>query len=155
MKQENRLVAELYRYLAPFVDTTKDIYVCLDGQAADNGVSKGRLIDAVLPDLFFSLVGAKHTTLIEAKIIDDTGGVLLMQSQLSSWRSTGTGAYKPQYWVASNRGFSAFFVWPHADFLPSLDKSVAKGTTLTLRPPATKLAFASVPELALYVLRRD
>jgi hypothetical protein len=35
MKQEQRLVAGVYRFLAPFVDITKPIYISLDGQAAE------------------------------------------------------------------------------------------------------------------------
>ncbi len=67
MKQEHRLVAELYRFIGPFINTTKDIYVSLDGQAADTAVLAGRFKDAALPDLWFTLVGATAPTLIEAK----------------------------------------------------------------------------------------
>lgn len=153
MKQEQRLVAEIYRFLAPFIDTKKDLYVSLDGQAADTAVAAGRFTDAALPDLWFTLVGASSKTLIEAKIIEDRGGALLMQRQLSAWRSAGRGAYKPQFWVASNRSFNTFYFWNHEDFLPALDKSKATGKTLTLRPPSTRLSFKSVPELALHILR--
>jgi hypothetical protein len=31
MKQERKLVAELYRYIAPFIDTEHDVYISLDG----------------------------------------------------------------------------------------------------------------------------
>jgi len=153
MKQENRLVAELYRYLAPFIDTRKEIYICLDGQAAETGVSKGKLIDAVLPDMVFHFIGANHQTLIEAKIMEDSGGVLIMQSQLSTWRTNGTGAYKPKYWFASNRSFNEFYIWTHEDFLPILNKSKATGKTLTLKSPESKLTFSSIIELAVYVIR--
>lgn len=155
MKQEHRLVAELYRFIAPFIDTTKDIYVSLDGQAADTAVLAGRLRDAALPDLWFSFVGATTPTFIEAKIIEDTGGALLMQSQLKAWCSVGTGAYKPQYWVAANRSFNKFYFWSHAEFLPILDKSKAKSKTLTLRPPSSRMEFNHASELALHVLRQS
>lgn len=154
MKQEHRLVAEVYRYIAPFIDTMKDIYVSLDGQAADTAVLAGRFKDAALPDLWFSLVGTNTPTLIEAKVIEDTGGALLMQSQLAAWRTIGTGAYKPQYWVAANRSFNKFYFWSHAEFLPILDRSKAKSNTLTLRPPSSRLEFKHVSELALHVLRQ-
>jgi hypothetical protein len=45
--------------------------------------------------LWFSLIGSKVPTLIEAKIIDTDGGALIMQSQLKAWRSIGTGSNKP------------------------------------------------------------
>lgn len=76
-----------------------------------------------------------------------------MQSQLSAWRSSGRGAYKPKYWVATNRSFNEFYFWSHEEFLPSLDRSGATANTLVLRPPSTKLSFGSVPQLALHVLR--
>lgn len=153
MKQENRLVAELYRFIAPFIDTTKDLFVSLDGQAASTATKAGRFADAALPDLWFTLLGADNRTLIEAKIIENDGKALLMQSQLSAWRSTGSGAYKPKYWVAANRSFDRFYFWRHEHFLPVLDKSKAKTNTLTLYPPIERVEFASVPELALQVLR--
>ncbi len=153
MKQENRLVAELYRYLAPFIDTKKDIYICLDGQAAETGVSNGTLIDSVLPDMFFHFVGQTHPTLMEAKIIEESGNALLMQSQLSSWRSTGTGKYKPKYWFASNRSFTEFYLWTHEEFLPILNNSKALGKTLTLKSPVSKLKFTNIIELAIYIIK--
>jgi hypothetical protein len=154
MKQEHRLVAELYRFIAPYIDTTKDIYVSLDGQAADTAVVAGRFKDAAIPDLWFSLVGAASPTRIEAKIIEDNGGALLMQSRLSAWRTAGAGAYKPQFWVASNRSFNKFYFWTHGEFLPSLDNSKAQSNTLTLRPPESRREFNHISELALHVLRK-
>lgn len=153
MKQEHRLVAELYRYIAPFIDATKDIYLSLDGQAARTAVAAGRFDDSGIPDMWFTLLGADVPVRIEAKVIENNGRVLLMQSQLTAWRSSGGGAYKPKYWVATNRSFNEFYSWSHEEFLPSLDQSVAKANTLTLRPPPTKLLFDSVPKLALHVLR--
>lgn len=153
MKQEHRLVAELYRFLAPFIDTTKDIFVSLDGQAASTATKAGRFSDAALPDLWFTLQGAETRTLIEAKIIENEGKALLMQSQLVAWRSTGSGAYKPRCWVAANRSFDRFYFWEHEHFLPILDKSKAKTKTLTLYPPPERVEFLSIPQLALHVLR--
>lgn len=91
---------------------------------------------------------------IEAKVIEDNGGALLMRSQLAAWRSNGVGSYKPKYWVATNRSFNEFYFWSHQEFLSSLDKSTATANTLTLRPPKTKLVFGSVPQLALHILRK-
>ena len=153
MKQEHRLVAELYRFIAPFIDTTKDIFVSLDGQAASTATKAGLFADAALPDLWFTLLGADARTLIEVKIIENEGKALLMQSQLAAWRSDGSGAYKPKYWVAANRSFDRFYFWKHEHFLPILDNSKAKTNTLTLYPPQERLEFMSVSQLALHVLR--
>lgn len=153
MKQEHRLVAELYRFVAPFIDTTKDIFVSLDGQAASTAVKAGRFTDPALPDLWFTLLGATKKTLVEAKIIENEGKALLMQSQLAAWRTSGSGAYKPEFWVASNRSFDNFYFWKHSDFLPILDQSKARTNTLTLHPPAARIEFASISVLALHLLR--
>lgn len=154
MKQEHRFVAELYRFLAPFIDTTKDIFISLDGQAASTAATAGLFSDAAIPDLWCTLQGAKTSTLIEAKVVEDeTKALLVMQSQLIAWRTDGCGAYKPKYWVAANRSFNKFYFWKHEDFLINLDKSVAKTNTLTLRPPTEQKEFLSIPELALHVLR--
>lgn len=51
MKQEHRLVAEVYRWLAPFVGATQDVYLSPDGQAAKTAVAAGRFVDSDIPDL--------------------------------------------------------------------------------------------------------
>lgn len=152
MKQEHRLVAEIYRYIAPFIDTTKEIYLSLDGQAAKTAVGAGRFVDPDIPDLWFTLVGAQQPTRIEAKILDK-GAALLMRSQILAWRSTGRGSYKPEFWVAANREFAQFYFWPHAAFTSSLDGCGATRNTHTLTAPKVRLGFSSVPELVLHVLR--
>lgn len=152
MKQEQRLVAELYRYLAPFIDTTQEIYLSLDGQAARTAVRAGRFADPDIPDLWFTLLGNAAPTRIEAKVLDK-GSALLMQSQVLAWRTDGCGAYKPEAWVATNRKFSEFYYWPHAAFLPSLDHCSAARKSHVLSTPKGRLAFPSVPQLALHILR--
>ncbi len=152
MKQEQRLVAEVYRYLAPFIDTSRDIYLSLDGQAALVGVGQGRFIDGTIPDLWFTVVGRTNPTLIEAKAFDAKGRVLLMQSQLQAWRTAGRGGHKPSYWIAASNGFNAFFLWKHSDFLPTLDKSTNRQDTVTLTPPASRQEFQSISQLALAIL---
>src|SRR5436309_86774 len=49
VKQENHFVAELWRYLAPFIDTSSQSYLSLDGIAARKGVSDHVLADADVP----------------------------------------------------------------------------------------------------------
>ena len=152
MKQEHRLVAEIYRFIAPFIDTTQEIYLSLDGQAAKTAVGAGRFTDPDIPDLWFTLVGSKRPTRLEAKILDK-GAALLMQSQILAWRSSGTGAYKPASWVAANREFNEFYIWPHTAFSPSLDRCTAARKTHKLAAPKDRLVFSSIPELALHILR--
>jgi len=152
MKQEQRLVAEIYRYLAPFIDTAREIYVSLDGQAARTAVGAGRFTDPDIPDLWFTLMGSADPIRLEAKVLDQ-GVALLMQSQILAWRSSGPGAYKPQAWVASNREFSEFYYWTHETFLLSLDKCSAARKTHTLVAPRRRLVFSNMPELVLHILR--
>jgi len=152
VKQEHRLVAEIYRYIAPFIETTKEIYLSLDGQAARTAVGAGRFTDPDIPDLWFTLIGAEQPTRIEAKILDK-GAALLMQSQILAWRGCGLGSYKPQYWVAANREFNEFYFWPHSAFVPSLDSCGARRKTHTLAAPKDRLVFSSIPELVLHLLR--
>ena len=152
MKQEQRLVAEVYRFLAPFVDTTKPSYVSLDGQAAEMGVQQGLFSHATIPDLWFTLAGSHEPLPIEAKIVHDRR-VLIMQSQLIAWRSTGTGAHRPHAWIAADRSFETFYYWSHPAFLSRLDATRAGTPTLQLRLPDTRTEFQHVNELALHVLR--
>ncbi|HDS1556794.1 hypothetical protein A7X93_01350 [Stenotrophomonas maltophilia] len=151
MKQEHRLVAELYRFIAPFIEISRDFYLCLDGQAAGTATKAGRFLDSNIPDLWFTLVGATEPLLIEAKILDK-GKALVMQSQLAAWRTSGTSAYKPRYWVAANREFNEFYFWSHHHFLPILDNSKATGN-IELTAPKQRIAFNSISELALHILR--
>jgi hypothetical protein len=153
MKQEHRLVAEVYRYLAPFIDAQRDIYLSLDGQAARTAVGAGRFTDPDIPDLWYTLVGEIAPSRIEAKILDN-GAALLMRSQILAWRSSGPGAYKPQAWVAANREFREFYYWPHSSFVPSLDRCSANRQTHILAAPKDRVVFGSIPELVLYLLRR-
>lgn len=151
MKQEHRLVAEVYRFVAPFVDTSKDVYISPDGQAVRTAAAAGRFADVGLPDLWFTLVGATDPVLIEAKVLED-GRVRLMQTQIQAWRSAGTSAYKPKFWVAVNREFTEFYFWTHTDFLPTLDACISKRKAPYINPPNLQ-TFASLPELGLHVLR--
>lgn len=154
MKQEQRLVAEVYRYLAPFIDTSKDVFVSLDGQAAILGVKQGRLEASTIPDLWFTIVGAKVPLLIEAKALDRNDRVLLMQSQLKSWRSNGAGKHKPNCWIAVSNSFDAFYIWEHADFVYALDKTKNKQATISLTCPEIRREFRGVSELSMAILCR-
>lgn len=154
MKQEHRLVAEVYRYLAPFIDARQEIYLSLDGQAAKTAVGAGRFIDRDIPDLWFTLVGESAPSRIEAKILDK-GAALLMRSQILAWRSSGPGAYKPVAWVATNREFSAFYYWRHESFVAVLDRCKAQRDSYDLPPPKDRLEFNSIPELVLHLLRQS
>lgn len=129
MKQEHKLVAELYRYLAPFINIDRHFFVSLDGQAAMSGVEKGTFSDSTVPDLWFTLVGATEPTLIEAKTIDTNGRALLMKSQLQAWRSNGNGSHKP------------IFGW-----LPTVPlTSSSSGVTASSCPYSTRLPQKQIP----------
>jgi hypothetical protein len=152
MKQEHRLVAEIYRFLAPFIDAREEIYLCLDGQAARSGVNDGRFSDPDVPDMWFTLVGASRPFRLEAKILDGNAATL-MSSQIRAWRTAGSSKYSPDAWIAANRSFDKFYFWPHSIFIGQLDKCSATQLSHKLAAPKDKLLFSSLSELSLHVLR--
>jgi hypothetical protein len=50
-KREHQFVAETYRHLAPFIDSSKGVYLSLDGEAAKQGVLQGIFQDACVRPL--------------------------------------------------------------------------------------------------------
>lgn len=150
MKQEQRLIAELYRFLAPFIDTKKAIFVSLDGAAAKIAKQQGRLDHETIPDLWFTFVGHAEKVLIEAKILDK-GSVLLMKNQLNAWRSSENRSHVPQYWVASNRDFDRFYFWSHDAFVEKLRVCRAKGNP-NIKAPTVRQEFGRVSELAMHII---
>ncbi len=155
MKQENRFVAQLFHYLAPFVDMERDLFVCVDGGAAKHhaGIEGSPLVDANVPDLWFAFCGQPKYTGIEAKVLEKNS-ISIRKGQLQAWRTSGTGAYKPRFWVATNRDLNKFFCWHHASLLPRLDSSSSTVDNVVLSmseyPPAH--SSAGIQELALFIL---
>jgi hypothetical protein len=152
VRQEHRFVADLYRYLAPFIDTTRPIYLSLDGEAAKKGVTEQIFGDADVPDLWFTLVGEDEPVLIEAKITDGKC-VTIGRGQLISWRSNGTGRHKPAAWVAANHSLDRFYFWRHEEFLTILDACTSQRKYPKVRMPASAKAFDDLRLLALELLR--
>ncbi len=153
MKQEQKLVAETYRYLAPFIDTSKPLYLSLDGQAALVGVGRGHFSDGTIPDLWFTVDGHAQPVLIEAKAMDKNNRLLLMQSQLRAWRTDGLGKHRPEFWIAANNSFDVFYFWRHADFIPTLDRSQNNQDTVAFALPKQTKQFKTINQLALTILR--
>lgn len=153
MKQEHRFVAELYRYLSPFIDSNKPIYLSLDGIAASKGVQEKLFKDADVPDLWFYLIGASTVTQIEAKVVDHRGRVTLGQRQLNAWRTGGRGKHKPSAWIATDINFKLFYYWEHNHFLPALDACRSKQQYVHLRAPTNVFSCNDIRKLALRILR--
>ncbi len=155
MKQENRFVAQLFHYLAPFVDMERDLFICVDGGAARHHASRdgARLTDPNVPDLWLTLCGHLQPTGIEAKILDN-GSISVRQGQLQSWRSVGSGVYRPRFWVATDAEFSEFHCWHHSTIEPRLDRSAASTANVKLSVKAYPADHTSktVAELALFIL---
>ncbi len=155
MKQENRFVAHLFHFLAPFVDMEQDLFICVDGAAAarHSGAEGARLLDSDLPDLWLTFCGHTTPTGIEAKVIEKNS-ISIRQAQLKAWCSAGTGAYQPTFWVATNRGLTEFFCWHHAALRSRLDSSASTVPNVSLSlsafPPAHRSS--NIAELALYIL---
>ena len=155
MKQENRFVAQLFHFLAPFVDMEQDLFICVDGAAAarHSGTAGARLIDSNLPDLWLTFCGHSTPTGIEAKVIDGSS-VSVRQAQLRAWRTNGTGAYQPTFWVTTNRELTEFCCWDHSVLRPRLDLSVSTVDNVALSLSGYPHAHRSsnIAELALYIL---
>jgi hypothetical protein len=155
MKQENRFVAQLFHYLAPFVDMERDLFICVDGGAATrHSIGEGaRLVDANVPDLWLAFCGHSEYTGIEAKVLEGNS-VSIRQGQLQSWRSIGTGAYRPRFWVATDRDITRFYCWHHSTLVPRLDNTASgvSNVVLSLSDYPADHESRSIAELALYVL---
>lgn len=155
MKQENRFVAQLFHYLAPFVDMESDLFICVDGGAAKHhaGRKGSPLVDPDVPDLWLALAGKNSCFGIEAKVIDGNK-ISVRQSQLRAWRKGGTGYYCPKFWVAANREFTQYYCWHHSTLQPRLDRSKSTTDNVSLSVADTPADFKSksISALALYVL---
>ena len=152
MRQEHRFVADLYRYLAPFIDTARPIYLSLDGEAAKKGVTERVFDDADVPDLWCTLIGEAHPLLIEAKITDGKC-ITVGRGQLVSWRTNGAGRHKPVAWVAANHSLDRFYSWHHVEFLAILDACTSQRKYPKVRIPPSAKAFDDIRLLALELLR--
>jgi hypothetical protein len=155
MKQENRFVAQLFHYLAPFVDMERDLFICVDGGAAKHHAGKedAPLLDPNVPDLWLAFCGQTSHTGIEAKVLEKNS-ISIRKGQLQAWRTSGTGVYRPRFWVATNRQFNEFYCWHHSALLPRLDSSLSTVDNVSLSlaeyPPAHKSS--NIAELALFIL---
>ncbi len=152
MRQEHLFVAELYRYLAPFVDIKQDLYLSLDGIAAKRGVTQKHFEDETVPDLWFTVLGCQTPILLEAKIVEK-GKVTVGKAQLSAWRSQGRGKHRPIAWVGSTETMSRFYFWTHQEFLANLDACTSTVAFPKVKIPADPKEFSRIEELALHVLR--
>ena len=153
ISQEHRFVAEVYRFLAPFVDTTSEIYLSLDGIAAEGGRKQGKFEDARVPDLWFTIIGASAPTLIEAKVAKNDV-VTLGQSQLAAWKKSGSGKHIPEAWIAVDKGFKTFFYWDHESFEDILETITSNKDYVQISIPPGRVSFSDVAALALHILRQ-
>jgi hypothetical protein len=153
MRQEHRFVADLYRYLAPFIDPYKPIYLSLDGEAAKKGVKEEFFEDRDVPDLWFTLLGNQTETLLEAKTLFSPNSIKLGQRQLTAWRSNGPGKHRPWAWVAASSDLKQLSFWRHEAFLGKLDRCRSNADYPDIRLPDDKVAFTDIRALALHILR--
>lgn len=155
MKQENRFVAQLFHYLAPFVDMERDFLICVDGAAATRHSSgeDARLLDPNVPDLWLAFCGHQKYTGIEAKVLHGNS-ISVRQGQLRAWRSDGSGAYRPRFWVATDIEIKEFYCWHHSTLLPRLDDTASSvpDVQLSLAGYPADHRSQSLAELALFIL---
>jgi len=155
MKQENRFVAQLFHFLAPFVETSKDLFICVDGGAAQHhsGQDGSALLDPDVPDLWFSLVGKESPIGVEAKVLEGNS-ISVRQGQLQAWKAGGRGAYQPSFWVATNRDLTEFYCWRHSAMRDRLSESKSRVDNVKISMAKCRPAHrtTSLAELALYIL---
>jgi hypothetical protein len=151
MKQEHRFVAQLFAYLAPFVDEQKDIFLSLDGVAAQRGVREMRFQDSIVPDVWLTLVDGRALH-VEAKIISSPVGFSVGKDQHKAWFGTATGAHLPTGWVVADENLSSFYYWSHADVRHQPTRPITRGRYYAVTAPSLEPMFASVRGLALHIL---
>jgi hypothetical protein len=153
MRQEHRLVAELYGHLAAFVDPDRPIYLSLDGAAAEKGVREGLFKDPDVPDLFFALIDGTEIA-IEVKITDGkrfSAG----RDQFSAWFQPGAGAHKPTGWVVADEKLTSFFYWSHTQVVAQRTSppKPSENRYVQIPMPATTSMFPSIRHVALHILQ--
>ncbi len=151
MKQEHRFVAQLFGYLAPFVDDAKPLYLSLDGEAAKKGVRESHFKDPTVPDIWLTLVD-KRELRIEAKILSGNDRFIVGKEQLSAWFATGKGAHPPTGWVVANEKLTDFYYWAHSEIAHQPTKAIQGGRYYEVRAPTMKRTFGTVREVALHIL---
>jgi hypothetical protein len=153
VKQEHRVVAELYGYMAAFVDPDRPIYLSLDGVAAERGVKEGLFKDPDVPDMVFTLVDGREVA-IEVKILYGKRiGTGL--GQYNAWFGSGAGAHKPTGWVVADEKLSSFFYWSHGEMVKqrTTPPGASEKKSVKIPVPTTTPMFPSLRHLALHVVR--
>ena len=120
MKQELRFCAEVYRLLHDRIDQRKRVLFCLDGAPAKEAFRCNEIGGETVPDLCFTLLGAKQELRIEAKIIEDRR-VVAGRNQKRAW-SDPDYALAPHLWIAADEALEAFYLWPHYTFRDEIAK---------------------------------
>lgn len=153
MKREHFLVAELYRHLATFVDADREIYLSLDGIAAQSGVREQLFKDPNVPDLCFTLLDGREVA-IEVKILHGKR-ISAGRSQYEAWFASGTGAHKPTGWVVADEALTSFFYWSHDEMVKQRTEPPRRSERryVAIPVPTTTSMFPSVRHLALHIVR--
>jgi hypothetical protein len=155
MRQENRFVAQLFHFLAPFVDYERDLLICVDGGAATHHAARpeSAIVDPDIPDIWCAFLGKPGFTGIEAKMLNGNT-ISVRKGQLSAWRSSGNGYYRPSFWVAADVGFTVFHCWQHSTMASRLDTtaSTVQNVSLSMTKHPPDFSSKKLAELALYLL---
>jgi hypothetical protein len=153
MKQEHRFVAQLFGYLAPFVNEKEQIFLSLDGEAAKKGVRESHFKDPIVPDLWLTLLDGRALR-IEAKVVSWEKGFTIGASQRRAWFGGGSGAHKPTGWAVTNTALDEFYYWPHKRIVRRALKSINKGRYFLVEAPSMRRPmFTAYREFALFLLR--
>ena len=123
MKDENKVVAELYARLWPWLDHAKPARLMFD----DGG--KGAVAH---PDMCVHFDGSNKSLRMEFKIVNCDGSnkhcIEPSVKQLLTWADE-TSELRPHLWIAKLEDSEKYFIWTHEDFAAAFMKRSAANTT--------------------------
>jgi len=104
MSIENKIVAEFYARLFPWIDHSRHVLLCRD----DGGAGA----DAIA-DLCFHFVGSDKEFRMEFKTLGKRNIIGCTTKQVKTWKLPTSAS--PHVWVAINNNGSSFLFWQHDD----------------------------------------
>jgi len=135
---ENKIVADFYARLFPWIDHARAVRLCQD----DGGAGA-----VALPDLCFYFLGGNDELRVEFKTwYPERGGHIgCTRKQGETWRPSV--ARGPHFWIAAERGSTEHYAcWSHddQDFQQAFQSSALERDVYRIRVPKPNLSLAAV-----------
>ncbi len=108
MSVENKVVADFYVRLFPWVDHARDVRLCTD----DGGAGA-----IAIPDLCFHFLGANDQLRVEFKTFyKQKGGTIgVTNKQYDTWYRQANPDGAPHLWITAVEKGASFYFWRHDD----------------------------------------